>query len=197
MNKAFFLDRDGVIIYMHYDPDHGTVDTIRHPDQVEFVFGIFNLLRETKKLGFLNIIVSNQPGIALKKVSEGNFQAVKEKVANSLKKEGVVIDAEYYCFHHPFAKLYQYRQRCSCRKPEQGLLLKAAKEHDIDLKQSFMIGDGVGDIIAGSRAGCKTILLGNIFQAEYLRIIEEKLGKVKPDYLVKKLTEAISIIESK
>ncbi len=195
MNKAIFWDRDGVIIQMYYDLENGIIDTVQTIDQVEFVPGIFELLREAKKLGYLNILVSNQPGIALKKINNKNFQLVKSFINKRLENQKIIFDKEYYCFHHPFAKISIYKLNCNCRKPKSGLLLQAAKETGIDLKKSWMVGDGIADIIAGAEIGCKTILLGNIYEAEYLRLLEEQLKPLKPNYLVKKISEILPIIQ--
>lgn len=193
MNKAFFIDRDGIIVEMVYDL--GAITTPLKPEDVSLVYGISELLRFTKKMGFLNILVSNQPNIGLKRISEQKFWAVQKKIAQELEKEGVVLDGEYYCLHHPYAKIKKYAINCDCRKPKPGLLLQAAKEHDIDLQASWMIGDGASDVIAGEKAGCKTILLANVLEAEYLRVLESNLQGVKPDYLIKKLPEAIEILK--
>ncbi len=77
-----------------------------------------------------------------------------------LAKEGTLLDGEYYCFHHPEAKVDRLKGNCECRKPKPGLLLQAAKDMDIDLSQSWMIGDNITDVKAGVAAGCRTILVG-------------------------------------
>lgn len=195
MTKAFFLDRDGIIVKMVYDAESGNPYPPLKPFQIEFVPGIFELLKTTKKLGYLNIIISNQPDIGLKRITKESFLKIKEKIGKILKEKNIEFDAQYYCFHHPFAKLPQYRKICDCRKPKAGFLLQAAKRNNIDLKKSWMLGDGVNDVIAGYKAGCKTILLANLHEAEYLRIVEEKLQGIKPDYLVKNLREVITIIK--
>lgn len=195
MNKAAFYDRDGIIIKMVYDLEQGLIETAKTPSQVTFVPGIFELLKHTASLGYKNIIISNQAGIGIKKISKKNFNAVSKTMTEKLKKKGAVIDAEYYCFHHPFASISKYKRKCGCRKPEPGLLLQAAKDQDIDLSKSWMIGDSVYDVLAGDTAGCKTILLGYIHESEYLRILEKKLHKKKPDFLIKELKEAVSIIK--
>lgn len=195
MNKAFFIDRDGIIVEMVYDLENGTITTPLKPKNVSLVYGIGELLYFTKKLGFLNILISNQPNIGLKRISEKNFRTVQRKILQELKKEGIVLDGEYYCFHHPHAKIKKYAVNCNCRKPKPGLLLQAAKDNNIDLKKSFMLGDGVNDVIAGNKSGCKTILFANLLEAEYLRLIEKQLKGIKPDYIIKKLTEAIKILK--
>lgn len=194
--KAAFYDRDGIIIKMVYDLEQGLIETAKKPSQITFVPGIVELLKHTASLGYKNIIISNQAGLGIKKISQKNFDAVREAMIERLKKQGAVIEAQYYCFHHPFASIAKFKKKCGCRKPQPGLLFQAAKEHDIDLAASWMIGDSVYDVLAGKAAGCSTILLGYIHESEYLRILEEKLNGKKPDYLIRNLKEAINIINN-
>lgn len=195
MNKAFFLDRDGVIIKMVYDLKYDYIHTAFIPEEVEFNFGITELLKKTRTLGYKNIVVSNQPDIGFGKISEKNFKQICSRINAELKKENIILDDEYYCFHHPFAAIGSYRKECDCRKPKTGMFLKAAKDHNINMEKSWMIGDGVNDIIAGKLSGCKTILIANLLEAEYLRIVEEKLADNKPDFIVKNLKEILGIME--
>ncbi len=195
MNKALFLDRDGIIDEMAYDAEFGTIDQPTNVDQVRLLFGAVDVIKQAKKLGYKTIIISNQPGIALGKMTEAGFAKIRTKIDELLAQEGAKIDAEYYCFHHPFAKVEKYKVTCECRKPKPGLLLQATNEHNIDLKQSYMLGDGVNDILAGHAAGVKTILLGNLLEAEYLRVLEKNLNGVKPDFIIKKLPEVNSILQ--
>lgn len=196
MNKAVFFDRDGVIIKMFYDLENGLIESVKTPSQIELVYGIVDLLKHTAPLGYKNIIISNQPDIGLKKVNEKNFNLINKSLIEKLNAEGASIDSQYYCLHHTFALVEKYKKNCDCRKPKPGLFFQAAKEHNIDLAKSWMIGDGLNDIIAGHKAGCRTILLANIAESEYLRILEEKLNGLKPDFLVKKLNEVNEIINN-
>lgn len=194
-NKAIFLDRDGIVIKMYYDRNFGTIDTPLSVKQIEFVPGIFEFLNEAKKLGFLLILISNQPAVGIKKINLESYKKMKTFIAKTLKNHGIRFDGEYYCLHHSFASISKYKKDCVCRKPKTGLIIKATEDFHINLKDSWMIGDGVYDIIAGYNAGCKTILVGNIVEGEYLNILEKKLEGVKPDYLVKYISEAKNIIE--
>lgn len=193
-NKALLLDRDGVIIQMIYDQETGRIHTAREADQIKLIPFIFDLLKKTKKIGYLNIIISNQPDIGLGRISISNFDEIRKKIKRTLQKKGVPLDGEYYCFHHPFATIGKFRKRCSCRKPNIGLLKRAAKDFNLDLKNSYLLGDGVKDIIAGHKIGCKTILLANFLESEYLRLLQKKLKGIKPDYLVKNLKEVIKLL---
>lgn len=195
MKRTVFFDRDGTINELVYNKEKGTVDSPMVPSQVKLVYGIDELIRSVKNQGLTTIICSNQPSVGLGKTTLKNFNDINNKIKFLLKKSGAIIDYEYYCMHHPFAKIKKYQQKCRCKKPKIGLLLKAAKEHNIDLKTSWMIGDGIDDVIAGKKAGCKTILLANISSTENFRIIEQQLNNFKPDFIIKKLPEAIKIIQ--
>ncbi len=196
MNKAFFFDRDGVIDEMAFDAENGTAHPPRQSDQVILAPNIGELLKTTKKLGYLNVIISNQPDIGLGRITKDGFEKIEKTINEKLEKENILIDKAYYCFHHPFAKLNKYRQVCDCRKPKTGLFFQAAKELNIDLKKSWMIGDGVYDIISGHQVGCRTILIVNNVETGYLKVIGEKLKNDKPDFIVKNLKEAISVVEN-
>jgi len=194
MQKACFFDRDGVINEMVFDTENGIVLTPLNIKQIKLVFGIEELLKKTHQLGYLNILVSNQTNVGLGKITLQTHELIQQTIDIQLKQAGVFFDKEYFCFHHPFAKLEEYRKECDCRKPKIEMFLKAAKDLNIDLKKSWMIGDGVFDIIAGHNAGCKTILLTNVNETGYLKIIEEKLGEIKPDFMVKSVKEIISSV---
>jgi len=192
MQKALFLDRDGVIVRGVYY--HGHPRTILTPEETEYITGIFNLLKHAQEKKYKIIIISNQPGIGLGRLSEETFQKISQKIVDDFRKQSITIVGAYYCFHHPYAKIAKYKKMCDCRKPEPGMLLQAAKEHNINLSKSFFIGDGVNDVIAGHRAGCKTILVANVLESEYLRLLEKNLKGIKPDYLIKKISEVSSML---
>jgi len=137
------------------------------------------------------ILASNQPGIARGNMSEETFQEISQKMKEELAKEGAFLDGEYYCFHHPEAKVETLKADCECRKPKPGLLLKAAKDMDIDLSQSWMIGDGLTDVKAGKQAGCRTILLGRM-KCELCHLMDEE--DARPDAIASNLTEAVQFI---
>lgn len=194
-NKAVFFDRDGTIIKLAYYEDAETIDTVSRPEQVELTPDIGEVLRYLKGLGYLLIVVSNQPRIGIKKLTPAMFEKIRQRFNEELNKNGVKLDKEYYCFHHPFASIEKYRKRCDCRKPGIEFFEKAEKEFDIDPAKSWTVGDGVNDILAGYKAGVKTILIANLLESAYLSILEEKLQGVKPDFIVKKPKEIIEIIK--
>jgi len=191
-NRAVFLDRDGVINEIIYHQEMGIIDSPFTVEQFKLLPNVGEAINKFHNLGFKVIIISNQPGIAKNHFTMDVFEGIKNKMKKELSKTGSFVDAEYYCFHHPEAKLKKYRKVCDCRKPKPGMLLKAAEEHDIDLKISWMIGDGITDIQAGSMAGCKTILIGRM-KCDLCRLMED-MG-VKPGFITPNLYKASLIIE--
>ena len=160
MNRAVFLDRDGVINELVYHQEQEIIDSPFTPGQFKLIPGVTGALKALRQNGYLTILVSNQPGIAKGHMTVKNFELIKHKMNSELNNDGAALDGEYYCLHHPDAVIEKYRMQCDCRKPLPGLLFKAAMEKDIDLKQSWLIGDNLSDIQAGKEAGCRTILLG-------------------------------------
>ena len=146
MTKAVFLDRDGVI-----NLDKAYVSKI---EDFEFCEGVFEALKHFQNLGYLLIIVTNQSGIGRGYYSEEAFQKLTEWMQKEFLHVKIKIDAIYHCPHAPEAY-------CACRKPKSGMFLKAIEDFDIDVKNSWMIGDKPSDIEAANSAGItKTILLG-------------------------------------
>jgi len=191
-NKAIFLDRDGVINEIVYHKEMGIVDSPFIVEQFKLIKDIDKGIFKFQELGFNIIIISNQPGIAKNHHDETTFEKIKEKMHKEFLKEGIKIDAEYYCFHHPDAVIKKYKKICNCRKPRPGMILSAAKDFDIDLSKSWMIGDGINDIKAGISAGCKTILIGNL-KCDICKILEEE--NAKPNFVAENLYKASLIIE--
>lgn len=194
MNKAVFLDRDGVIISLVYDRNLSIVRTPLSAKEVTFEPSIVYILKIIQQLGYKIFVISNQPDIGLKRISKETFQTIQETIESYFVKNGVLFDGYYYCFHHQYAKLPHYKKTCNCRKPKPGLFLQAAKEHGIDLPNSWMIGDGINDVIAGHEAGCKTILIVNLLESGYLTLLEKHLQGIKPNYIVKSLNEIPPIV---
>ena len=150
---AVFLDRDGVINAYVYNSELGTVDSPAHPDEFVLLPGSAQAIAELNCLGLPVIVVSNQPGIAKRRFNSALLTAMTEKMHAETRIAGGCLDAVYYCLHHPQSLLPEYRVDCDCRKPSPGLLVRAAEELGLDLAKSYMVGDGVTDIVAGARAG--------------------------------------------
>ena len=181
MKKAIFLDKDGTLI-----PDIPyNIDIEKITLFADACTGIPTLY----KANFHLFIISNQSGIAKGFFRESALNAVKKKIEILLLDLGVELSGFYFCPHHPDGTIANYSRRCTCRKPEPGMLLKAAKEHQIDLASSWMIGDILNDVEAGNRAGCRSILLDNggetIWQQGFYR---------KPDFFAKSIDEAARLI---
>lgn len=185
MNRAVFLDRDGVINAMVYDQE-GILDSPYDPEQFELLPGVGEGVRKINEMGLLVILISNQPGVAKGKCTLQILEAIAQKMEANLAALGARLDASYYCLHHPQAIIEEYRINCNCRKPKPGLLLKAAEELAIDLKSSYMIGDKPTDVQAGQAAGCKTILLDR----HHLLGPKDKLDP-EPDFIAADLLETV------
>lgn len=164
--KAIFLDRDGTI--------NKYVGYLRTPEQFELLEGVGEAIRKINLFGYLAIVVTNQPVIARGEVTADGLQQIHNKMETMLGKEGAYLDGVYYCPHHPdkgFAgEVEELKIVCECRKPKAGLLLQAAKDFNIDLSQSWMIGDSENDVLAGKNAGCKTALIGETDYGQNLQV---------------------------
>ena len=154
--KAFFLDRDGTI--------NKYVGFLKSIDDFDLLPGVADAIRTINESGFLSIVVTNQPVIARGEVTIDELDLIHSKMETLLGQEGAYLNAIYYCPHHPYkgfeGEIPELKIDCDCRKPKPGLLLKAAEDFNINLSQSWMIGDMENDIKAGIAAGCKTVLLG-------------------------------------
>ena len=155
--KAVFLDRDGTI--------NKYVGFLRNIDEFELIDGVANAIKKINASGYLAIVVTNQPVIARGEVSFEELEEIHNKMETLLGKEGAYLDAIYFCPHHPHkgyeGERPELKVDCDCRKPKPGMLLKAAQDFNIDLAQSWMVGDGENDIKAGQNAGCQTALIGS------------------------------------
>ncbi|MBN2455488.1 MAG: HAD family hydrolase [Sedimentisphaerales bacterium] len=151
--RAIFLDRDNTLIE---DPGY-----ISHPDQVKLLNGAAEALVELRSLGYKLIVVSNQSAVAQGIVSEKVLEQIHDRLNALLAAKGAYLDKIYYCPYHPDGVVPKYRRDSDWRKPAPGMLLAAAKEMDIDLEQSWMVGDSGRDIEAGRAAGCRTILVNH------------------------------------
>jgi D-glycero-D-manno-heptose 1,7-bisphosphate phosphatase len=151
--RAIFLDKDGTLI-----PDIPyNVDTTLITLSPNSVQG----LRKLQEHGFEFIVVTNQSGIAEGRFSHEKVCSVGVRLKVLLQEQGVELTDFYYCPHAPTNNILMSALSCNCRKPKAGMLLEAARDHHIDLRSSWMIGDILNDVQAGNAAGCKTILVDN------------------------------------
>ena len=144
-SPALFLDRDGVI-----NVDRGYV---HQPEEVEFIYGIFELCRAARHAGYLRVVVTNQAGIGRGLYTERDFEALTDWMRQRFDAEGAPLDGVYYCPTHPTAGVGVYRIESDRRKPAPGMILQAARDLAIDLPASILVGDKESDIEAGRRAG--------------------------------------------
>ena len=176
--KAVFLDRDGVI---NADRD----DYVKNTDELRVYEFAPQAIRRLNDAGWTVFVVSNQQGIARGIVSQSDLLAIEREIARRVEAAGGRIAGFYYCPHLA-------SDNCSCRKPQPGLILKAAREHGVDLSASVVVGDAERDIMAGKSAGCRTVL-----------VLTGKLGRpdvehipCEPDFVADTLAEAAEFIES-
>jgi D,D-heptose 1,7-bisphosphate phosphatase len=157
--KAVFLDKDGTLVDdLPYNVE---------PRRITLSPGAGAALRLLSRLDYRLFVVTNQAGIAFGRFCEADMEPVADRLRDLLFREQLMLDGLYYCPHHPDGNVPAYVHDCHCRKPMPGLLLKAAHEHGIDLRSSWMIGDILHDVEAGNRAGCRTVLLDNGNETEW------------------------------
>ncbi|MCS1394251.1 HAD family hydrolase [Lysinibacillus boronitolerans] len=145
MNKALFLDRDGVI-----NVEKNYVFKI---EDFEFIEGIFELIKTFQDKGYLIIVITNQAGIGRGYYTEEDFHKLNDWMIEQFKQRGITITDVYYCPYHPTHGIGEYLKDSYDRKPNPGMILKASERYSIDLKQSVLIGDKDTDIKAGQAAG--------------------------------------------
>lgn len=154
--RAIFLDRDGTInIYKGF---------LRNIHDFELIQGIGSAIRTINEQGYLVLVVTNQPVIARGELSKEELEEIHNRMETELGKEGAYLDGIYVCPHHPDkgyeGEVAELKFDCACRKPKPGMLLRAAKDFNINLEESWMVGDSESDIKAGRAAGCRTALVG-------------------------------------
>ena len=152
MNKAIFLDRDGTInVEKHY---------LYKISDFEFLPGVVDALRKLQRAGYLLIIVTNQSGIGRGYYTESDFQKLNDWMVSTLKEQGVTIADVYYCPHLPDAQVEEYRKECNCRKPKLGMYQQAILDYNIQIGQSYAIGDKIRDCAICESSPCKGFLIG-------------------------------------
>ena len=146
MKRCCFLDRDGVV--------NVEVNYLHEPEKVQLIPGIVEALRSLHAYGYLAIVVTNQAGVAKGMYDESAIRAVHKRIQELLAVDGEKIDDFFYCPHHP-----DKTGPCRCRKPGTGMIDAAKEKYNIDIAESFLIGDRLSDLEAGRNAGCKTVYL--------------------------------------
>lgn len=180
--RAVFLDRDKTLI-----DDPGYLD---HPDGVRLLPGVAEGLRRLKEAGYRLVVVTNQSAIARGKVTVDRLETIHAELRRQLTAAGVELDAIYYCPYHPDGTVPPYNREHVERKPAPGMLLRAAREMDLNLSKCWMVGDRLRDIQAGRRAGCKTVLV----RSDSTEPAGEFAGDDRPDFEVDGLMSAAEMI---
>ena len=179
-HRAIFLDKDDTIIpNIPYNVD---------PDLITLTEGVGETLYKLQAEGYLLVIITNQAGVARGYFAEEAIAGVETRVRALLAPYGVHIDGFFYCPHHPEGTVEPYAIQCGCRKPQPGLLLRAAGALNIDRSRSWMIGDSASDIQAGRKAGCTTILFAQYCDKE------KDSHASSPDFVVDTFQEIAQII---
>ena len=191
--RAAFLDRDGVINSLVYHEDASVIDSPSNLSQFRILPRVPRAIRLLNDLGLRAVIVSNQPGIAKGRFAASLLSEFERKLQAALKIAHARIDATYYCLHHPEAIVKTLRKRCACRKPGIGMLTQAACDLGLSLSDSYMVGDGLTDIEAGTRAGCSTIFVGR-WKCEHCQFISPP--GLTPTFTAKDLWEAAQFIRT-
>lgn len=176
-NKAIFLDRDGTVTLAG--------DHIHKIEDFGFIQGAVEGLKKLQGTDYKLIIITNQVGIGRGYYTEEVYHNFQLKLRQELNKQGIFITGEYFCPHHPEKGIEKYKIDCNCRKPKTGMLEQASIDFDLDLSQSWMIGDNLTDIQAGNSAGCKTI---HVLTGEFKEPVKEA------DFVAKDLIEAANYI---
>jgi D-glycero-D-manno-heptose 1,7-bisphosphate phosphatase len=177
---AVFLDRDGTIIR--------EADYLRSTSEMRLLPRAAEAIRRLNQAGFAVVVATNQSGIARGLLSEADLEGIHDTLQRRLVKRGAKLDAIYYCPHHPEGAIHRYRRRCACRKPAPGMLLRAARELDLDLSRSFAVGDGERDVTAGRRAGCHAVLVRTGYGGETEKAAGDEIGA---DYVADNLLDAV------
>lgn len=184
--RAIFLDRDGVI--------NKEVDQLSDIGKLKVYPFAAEAIKKINESDFLAIVITNQPMIAKGFMTEEQLFEIHKKIETELGLKGAKIDGIYYCPHHPDkgfkGEVPRLKIKCNCRKPSAGLILRAQKDFNIDLKRSYFIGDQEIDILAGKKAECKTILVKTGYGNR------RNLFKIKPDHIAGNLKEAVKTIIS-
>lgn len=178
--RALFLDRDGTLVEPRHYP--------RLPEELVLYVGIGDRLRRLQAAGFRLVVVTNQSGIAHGYFDAPALDRMHAHLTTELDRLGVSVDAIYHCPHHPEGVVPELTRHCECRKPQPGMILRAATELDLDPERSWFIGDILDDVEAGNRAGCQTVLVDLGTESGPIDSIR------RPDYVARDTAHALAIV---
>ncbi len=189
MDKAVFLDRDGVINYPVLNPKTNEYEAPHNEKDLKLFPGVIGSLKELLELNYKLFLISNQPDCAKGKTSLEGLQSVQKKLNSIFLKKNIIFTEYYYCYHHPQGIVSEYSTVCECRKPGNLFLRKARLQYSLNMPSSWMIGDRDSDIHCGQSMGLKTILIKQFHS-------DGKSGQSNPEYKADDLTKAVSIIKA-
>jgi D,D-heptose 1,7-bisphosphate phosphatase len=181
LSPAVFLDKDGTLV----EDRPFNVD----PARVRFSPGALEGLRRLRSAGFKLAVITNQSGVANGRCTEQDLRRLSHWFHQRLERCGAPLAGFYYCPHFPTGVIPEYSRACRCRKPEPGLILRAARDQGIDLARSWFVGDILNDVEAGRRAGCRTLLVDQGKETEWV-LARKRL----PHHIVSDFREAVKII---
>jgi len=190
--RAVFIDRDGVIIDLKNYSTGGEMNFLSKKEDIKFIEGAEEAIKLLNKNNLEVIIVTNNPQVAKGLITEEEAISINEEIKRIFFEKGARIDGIYYCPHHPKGSVKEYSIKCDCRKPLPGLLLQAAREHNLNLNESYMIGDRISDIKAGNLAGCKKSIGVRTGYA-----CNDGFKDAVPDVIVENIFEAAKLITKK
>jgi D-glycero-D-manno-heptose 1,7-bisphosphate phosphatase len=184
---AVFLDRDGVLNELIFNPATGEYESPHVPEDLIIIDGVVPALRRLVDSGFALFLVSNQPSYAKGKTSLQHIREIHSRLDNFFRLHEIDFTEYFYCYHHPHGVVPAYSGPCRCRKPAPHFLLEAARTHGVDLASSWMVGDQGTDVECGRSGGCRTVLVMNERSMA-------KRGDTRPDVTVSDLSEAVDRI---
>lgn len=188
MNQGVFLDRDGILTRLIFNSKSGAYEAPHSVGDLELMDDVIYSLGKLKKMKLKLFLISNQPDYAKGKVTLSNIKKIEDKFKSMLEENNAGLDEYYYCYHHPEGIVPEYTLKCHCRKPGTLFLEKAKIKYDLDLKNSWFIGDRDTDIFCGAEAGTRTILINN-------PLSKDNQGDSMPDFEVQNIKEAVKIIK--
>jgi len=177
---ALFLDRDGTLVHARHYP--------RRPDELVLYDGIGPGLRRLQGAGFRLVVITNQSGLARGLFTDLDLDRMHDHLRHELARLGLRLDGVYHCPHHPEGMVPSLAVACGCRKPEPGMLRRAATELDLDLARSWFLGDILDDVEAGLRAGCRTVLVDLGTEPPPASLLR------RPDYVARDTAHALAIV---
>jgi len=184
MNKAVFLDRDGVINPLVYNIHTKEYESPHFPEDFSIYTYVLKSLKLLRKYGFITVVISNQPSYAKGKTTLENITAIARQFSEFSEENGRLIDEYYYCYHHPDGMVPEYTKECRCRKPGTLFVEQAVEKYDLDVSKCYFIGDQDSDMQCGNRMGIYTIKINNPHSVS-------KSGKEIPNDIADNLYDAV------